>query len=218
MMMHLDTTSARHGMENFRNYPAVADLEDAPGAPLVFAAVLFADIKGYTRFCQSVDPHTAFRTLSTFHEQMADIISDHSATVMTARGDEVMAAWCGTPSSVAAKALRCGFAMLGAVAALSRNNAFPPYDLNIGVGIHAGHVVVGQIPGISDLSVYGDTVNIASRLEQLTRTYQTDLIVSEEVVQRAIPLQQTMEMNRFHSPIATTLRDRNGSIKIRIAR
>jgi len=215
--MQLEKTSASHGMDKFRSYPAHCYGGATHEAPLLFAAVLFADIKGFTRFCQSVDPYTAFRVLSTFHERMAEVISDHSATVTAVAGDEVMAAWCGTPSSVAAKALRCGNAMLKTVSEFNSEEAFLPFDLSIGVGIHAGHVILGRVPGSLNNSVYGDTVNIASRLEQMTRTYQTDLIVSDELVQMAA-LSHKIETQRLWSPITATLRDRKGAIKIRIAR
>ena len=217
MMMQYENLTARHGVGHLQNHPIVASGDDAPETPLVFAAVLFADIKGFTRFCQLVDPQTAFRMLSTFHERMAEVVADHSATLTAATGDEVMAAWCGTPSRVAAKALRCGYAMLETVSEFNQNEAFLAFDLKIGVGIHAGSVILGRIPGSANLSVYGDTVNIASRLEQMTRGYDTDLIVSEELLQKAALLPQAIETERLRTAITTTLRDRKGSIKIRVA-
>ena len=57
------------------------------------------------------------------------------------------------------------------------------HSLDIGIGIHAGPVALGRIAATRDspMSVFGDTVNVASRLEQMTRAYSTDLIVSDEL-------------------------------------
>ncbi|WP_417020983.1 adenylate/guanylate cyclase domain-containing protein [Candidatus Phyllobacterium onerii] len=193
---------------------------DSRDAKLVFASALFADIKGFTRFCQAVDLPSAFHALSTFHRRMAQVVSGFSATVITNTGDEVMAAWCGTPSAVASKALRCGFAMLESVEAWNREDSSRRPGLNIGVGLHAGPVVLGQIPGLSEsrMSVFGDTVNTASRLEQMTRAYSTDLIASDELVRMASAI-TTAERgsNRLHSAITAKVRDRAGLLSIRIS-
>src|SRR5262245_55840072 len=132
-MMHFDNACVRHGLKNFSSRRAAPG--DIADMPVVFAAVLFADIKGFTRFCQTVDPQTAFRALLTFHERMREVILSHGATVMTQSGDEVMAAWCGSPSGVCVRALECGFAMLRAMAGLNANDASLPLEMNIGVGI-----------------------------------------------------------------------------------
>jgi class 3 adenylate cyclase len=212
------------GVENLAshsNYPIAFEMGANRDAKLVFASVVFADIKGFTRFCQAVDLPSAFHTLSAFHRRMTQVVSEFSATVITNSGDEVMAAWCGTPSFVSSKALRCGFAMLESVEAWNREDSSLRPDLNIGVGIHAGPVVLGQIPGLSEsrMSVFGDTVNTASRLEQMTRAYSTDLIASDELVRLASATASAENgANRLHSAITAKVRDRAGLLSIRISR
>ena len=219
-MMHFENQPSRSGLMNPRIYPINSEKSDATHARLVFAAVLFADIKGFTRFCQSVDPCVAFHTLSTFHQRMAEVVAEYSTTVTTNAGDEVMAAWCGTPSAVSSTALRCGFAMLESIDAWNREDVSLRPGLNIGVGLHAGPVILGRIPGLreSRMSVFGDTVNTASRLEHMTRIYPTDLIASDELV-RVVCKHSLSEtgINRLHSAITTTIRDRTGLLSIRIA-
>jgi class 3 adenylate cyclase len=202
------------------NYPVPFEMDDNRDAKLVFASVLFADIKGFTRFWQAVDLPLAFHTLSAFHRRMAQVVSGFSATVITNTGDEVMAAWCGTPSVVSSKALRCGFAMLESLEAWNREDRSVRPDLNIGVGLHAGPVVLGHIPGLSEsrMSVFGDTVNTASRLEQMTRAYSTDLIASEELVRMASAIAPAKSgTNRLHPAITAKVRDRAGLLSIRIS-
>ena len=104
--MQIDSSMNQNGFAERGNYRAVFQLDYHGDVKEVFAAVLFADIKGFTRFCQSVDLHTAFHTLSAFHQRMARIISRHPGSITANVGDEVMAAWCGEPSSVALKALQ----------------------------------------------------------------------------------------------------------------
>jgi len=200
------------------NYPAVSRLDHNPDVKLVYAAVLFADIKGFTRFCQSVDLSTAFHTLSVFHQRMARVISSYAQTVTTSAGDEVMAAWCGEPSLVTTKALRCGFTMLEAMSAWNSEDVSSRQALNIGIGVHAGPVILGRIPGESRMSVFGDTVNIASRLEQMTRAYSTDLIASDELVSTAYSYTRSeVGPSRFCPSVTIKVRDRAGSLPIRIA-
>ncbi len=206
-MMHFENQPGRSDLMNPRIYPINSEKSDATHARLVFAAVLFADIKGFTRFCQSVDPCVAFQTLSTFHQRMAEVVAEYSTTVTMNTGDEVMAAWCGTPSDVSSTALRCRLCNAGVDGCPGTARMFLcGLRLNIGVGLHAGPVILGRIPGLreSRMSVFGDTVNTASRLEHMTRIYPTDLIASDQLV-RVVCKHSPSEtgINRLHTAITT---------------
>lgn len=218
--MQIENRMNHNGIGNLRNYPATTQLDNSLEVKVVFAAVLFADIKGFTRFCQSVDLHTAFHTLSTFHQRMARIVSRYPGAITTNVGDEVMAAWCGEPSSVTLKALRCGFAMLESMRLWNNADSSSRQDLNIGIGVHAGPVALGCIPGACEtrMSVFGDTVNIASRLEQMTRAYSTDLIASDELVKTVSAYAPSVVgPGRFQPSITAKIRERVGLLPIRIA-
>lgn len=218
-MMQIDSSMNHNGFADRGNYRAVFQLDYHGDVKEVFAAVLFADIKGFTRFCQSVDLHTAFHTLSAFHQRMARIISRHPGSITANVGDEVMAAWCGEPSSVALKALRCGFAMLESMKLWNSDNS-ARHSLDIGIGIHAGPVALGRIAATRDspMSVFGDTVNVASRLEQMTRAYSTDLIVSDELAKTVAAYAPTeVGPERFQPSIRANIRERVGLLAIRIA-
>ena len=110
--------------------------------------------------------------------------------------------------------------MLESVEAWNREDRSHRPSLNIGVGLHAGPVVLGEIPGLSErrMSVFGDTVNTASRLEQMTRAYSTDLIASDELVRLASAITPVeSDANRLHSAITAKVRDRAGLLSIRIS-
>ncbi len=162
--------------------PRAAGLgSDRHGAPRsASAAVLFADIVGFTRLCGTLEPAGTFALLSGFHERMARAVMDHDAAIGDPIGDGIMAVWCGPAAARAA--LRCGFAMLEAIEAwnAARRDGLP---LRIGVGLHAGPVMIGRVgaAGHAKLGAFGDTVNVAHRLERMTRTRRSDIIVSEEL-------------------------------------
>jgi adenylate cyclase len=114
----------------------------------------------------------------------------HHGTLDKYLGDGLMATF-GTPvpgPDSAVNALRCGAAMQGAVEDWNRERAqrgLPPF--RIGVGVHFGEVAFGNIGNSRlELAVIGDTVNVASRLESLTRELDATIAVSREVLDQAI--------------------------------
>lgn len=167
---------------------------DRAAAPRsAFAAVLFADIVGFTRLCETLEPAGTFALLSGFHQRMAQAVADHGAAIGDPIGDGIMAVWCGPAPVAACSALHCGFAMLEAIEDwnLARRDGLP---LRIGVGLHVGPVMIGRVgvAGHDKLGAFGDTVNVAHRLERMTRTHRSDIIVSEELF-RAVAVHDPAE-------------------------
>ncbi|WP_342240133.1 adenylate/guanylate cyclase domain-containing protein [Inquilinus sp. OTU3971] len=158
-----------------------------------FAAVMFADIVGFTRLCETLEPAGTFALLSGFHQRMAEAVVEHGAAIGDPIGDGIMAVWCGPAPAVARSALRCGFAMLEAIEDWNRarRDGLP---LRIGIGLHAGTVMIGRVgaAGHDKLGAFGDTVNVAHRLERMTRAHHSDIIVSEELF-RAVALHHPAE-------------------------
>ena len=154
------------------------------------AAVLFADIKGFTSLAEALDAEATMGLLRDFHGRMAGVVFEHGGTLDKFIGDGLMATF-GTAEAApddAARALACGRAMLASVAAWNRERTAagaPP--LAVGVGIHYGMVTIGDIGGAMrfEFAVIGDTVNVASRLERLTRELDCDLVASDALVARA---------------------------------
>ena len=152
-------------------------------------AVLFADIVGFTSYADGRSPTEVIETLRQFHERMEREIFRHGGTLDKYLGDGLMATF-GTPfpgNSDASNALRCAQAMIGSIDELNvqrKQRDEPP--IRIGIGLHYGEVVLGDI-GLNRLefAVIGTTVNAASRLESLTREFGCAFVASDDLVQRA---------------------------------
>jgi adenylate cyclase len=153
-------------------------------------AVLFADLVGFTRLAETLPAPAVIALLREFHGRMQTAVFAHRGTVDKYIGDAVMATF-GTPvrgAADATNALRAARAMRDAVAAWNAARvAAGEVAMRIGIGVHYGTVVLGDIGGESRLefAVLGDAVNVASRLERLTRELGAEIVVSDEVVAAA---------------------------------
>jgi adenylate cyclase len=152
-------------------------------------AVLFADIVGFTRMSEVMPPEAVVAMLRQLHDRMTAQIFACNGSIEKYAGDEIFAVF-GIPEAGpndAAHALNCAVRMLDALADWNRERTTagePPLALGI---INYGPAVFGDIGSEQSLafSVIGDTVNTASRLQGLTRTLQTPLVVSDAVVAAA---------------------------------
>lgn len=165
--------------------PALADVA-ASGDLSLFddrslqAAVMFVDVVGYTGRSERLGPDATARFLRQFHALVERSAAAHGGTITQFIGDGAMLVF-GLPEpqrTDAAAALACARDLL---IAASGTEGEP---LRLRIGIHCGPVVATRLGGVQhrQLSVAGDTVNVASRLEQLARTLQTRLAVSDAVV------------------------------------
>jgi adenylate cyclase len=153
-------------------------------------AVLFADIVGFTRLCEHLEPAEVITILRAFHRRMADAVFAHDGTLEKYIGDALMATF-GTPRTSetdARDAIACSRAMLATIAAWNderRARGEPP--IRIGIGLHYGEVVLGDIGDARcmEFAVLGDTVNVAKHLETLCRPLDADVVVSNDLLARA---------------------------------
>jgi adenylate cyclase len=172
-------------------------------------AVLFVDIVGFTSLCERMPPEAVMAMLRGFHGRMADCVFAHGGTLDKFIGDSVMATF-GTPHPGphdAASALACGRAMLASLGAWNAERAAgcePP--LHIGIGLHFGPVVLGEIGDERrvEFAVLGDTVNTASRLEGLTRELGASMAASQALVDRVLAQVGPRALGgmRQHAPLA----------------
>ena len=159
---------------------------DNPLAPVrsQAASVLFADIRGFTAAAERLGAVATMELLRVFHGRMAECVFAHGGTLDKFIGDGLMATF-GTPETApddARRALECAEAMLAAVERWNGDRARagePP--IAIGIGLHHGPVTMGDIGGAQrfEFAVIGDTVNVANRLEELTRAVGSPLLVSD---------------------------------------
>ncbi len=150
-------------------------------------AVLFADIVGFTRWSEDRSPTEVIAFLREVHSRLESAVFEHDGTLDKFIGDGVMATF-GTPETGpddAANALGALRTILESFDAWNASRANEGEDpVGISVGIHYGPVVVGDIGTERRLefAVLGDTVNVASRLEQLTRSVGCRAVVSDNLV------------------------------------
>ena len=152
------------------------------------AAVLFADIVGFTAISEKLTPEQVIALLRRFHQGAADTVFRHGGTVDKFIGDAVMATF-GTPETGprdASNALACALEIERGLAPLNealRAEGLPP--LAAGIGLHYGPVVMGDIGGEGRLefAVIGDSVNVASRLQELTRSLEVRVLISRNLAE-----------------------------------
>jgi adenylate cyclase len=150
-------------------------------------AILFADVVAFTTLAASRPPEAVIAFLREFHGHMERAVFAHDGTLDKYIGDGVMATF-GTPRrgpTDASNALTCAFAMIASVGEWNAARAAagePP--VRIGVGVHYGPVVLGDIGGPHrfEFAAVGDSVNVASRLERLTRSLHSDLVASDALL------------------------------------
>jgi adenylate cyclase len=154
------------------------------------AAVLFADIRGFTSLSETVDPGELAGFLAEFRRRVSKEIAMQRGVIDKFIGDAVMAVF-GVPDpgpDDARNALRAAIAILHAIDGWNEERAtagLPP--VGIGIGLHHGEVLAGVIGDEERLeyTVIGDTVNTAERLEELTRRIDGDLVVSAALLEAA---------------------------------
>jgi len=150
-------------------------------------AVLFVDIVGFTRMAEHMTPEAVVTMLRQFHDRMTAQIFACGGTVEKYIGDEILAVF-GLPEAApddAADALRCADGMLQALDRWNEERVEagePP--LAIGIGLNYGPAVIGDVGTEQSLafSVIGDTVNTASRLQGLTRSLATPIVIGDALV------------------------------------
>ena len=138
--------------------------------------VLFADIRGFTALSERMTPEEAIRLINRYLHHLRPAIARHHGFVDHFSGDGIMALFPGSPDD----GVRAGVAMIDALGDFNRERTEagePP--LRIGIGFAAGPMTLGTIGDLERLqcSVIGDTVNLASRLEGLTKQFGVNLIV-----------------------------------------
>ncbi len=151
--------------------------------------VLFVDIIGFTEFADGRTPEEVITTLREFHGQMESQVFKHSGTLDKYLGDGLMATF-GTPfagDADALNAVRCVADMITTVDEWNaRRLASGEPVIQASFGLHYGPVVLGDIGANRlEFAVIGSTVNVASRLEAMTRKMDCVLVASDQLVEQA---------------------------------
>ncbi len=150
--------------------------------------VLFCDIRGFTAIAESQQARETFEWLNAFFTQMNDCITSHGGFIDKYLGDAIMAVF-DKPNSHAMDAIEAAVAMQETLQEFnaSRHQYNLESPVNIGTGINTGIGMIGTLGSDRrmDSTVIGDVVNTASRLENLTKIYGCQIIVSENAIVHA---------------------------------
>jgi adenylate cyclase len=152
-------------------------------------AVLFVDIVGFTQYAANRSSEEVIDTLRQFHQRMENEVFGHNGTLDKYLGDGLMATF-GTPiasDADAVNALRCARSMMRSMVQWNEERARagePP--IRASFGLHYGPAVLGDIGSNRlEFAVIGNTVNVASRVEALTRGLKAELAATDELLERA---------------------------------
>jgi adenylate cyclase len=190
--LHAAAERARNNLSRYFS-PNLVEMLAARDEPLgavrrQTVAVLFADIVGFTSMAEQMMPEAVVRMLREYHERMTAPIFACGGTIDKYIGDEIFAVF-GVPEATvedAANALKCADKMLMALECWNeeRETRGEP-QLAIGIGLNYGPAVLGDVGSEHSFSftVIGDTVNTASRLQRLTRSLETPLVVGDALVE-----------------------------------
>ena len=152
--------------------------------------VMFCDMRGFTKMSESMEPTQLQALLNSVFSRLTDLIRSNRGTIDKYMGDCVMAFW-GAPVDTldhAGLAVKTALEMSNAVRKINEEHKIKGLpEIGIGIGINTGTMCVGDMG--SDIrrsyTVIGDSVNLGSRLEGLSKTYGVDIVVSESTRKQA---------------------------------
>ncbi len=178
------------------------------------AAVMFVDIVGYTTMSETMAPERSMTLLRNFHGRVERAVQAHGGVLHQIMGDGAMASF-GPPeprADDAGKALACARALAAEVAGWDEAHDGRP--IRIGIGLHYGAVMVGSVGGARQMqfTLIGDTVNVASRLESLTRQHRATIVASDALIAAARTAGGEMAVEGFVPLPDQTIRGREQPI------
>ncbi|GAB4281930.1 MAG: hypothetical protein Kow0029_27270 [Candidatus Rifleibacteriota bacterium] len=163
------------------------------GGKRVPATILFSDIRSFTTISESNDAETVVGLLNDYFAKMTRVIEEHDGDIDKFIGDAIMALFISDeekgrkPDMMALKAVKCALNMMETLKKFnSERKKQGKFPIMIGVGINSGEVIAGNIgsPGRMDHTVIGDVVNVASRLEGMSKLGKfTHVIISKETLE-----------------------------------
>ena len=150
----------------------------------IFACLMFLDIRGFTPLVENMHPSEIIQFQNDVFGFMINTISKHNGIINQLLGDGFMATF-GAPTSSgndSQNAVNASLEILEILSKKCESGELP--QIKIGIGLHSGNVVTGNV-GTSErkqYSITGNTVILASRIEQLNKTFNSELLISKEVL------------------------------------
>lgn len=147
--------------------------------------ILCCDVRGFTPLSERLNPSQLIAFVNRLLERLTKVVTHQGGVIDKFLGDAILCIFEGADS--AQRAVACGVDMLEAVNSFNAEGGRPTgQDVQIGIGIHTGPVILGTIgsPERMDSTVLGSTVNLAKRLEEITRPLSVDMLISDQVARR----------------------------------
>ncbi len=159
--------------------------EELQGGEIREVTILFSDLRGFTTMAEEAPPHEVVQTVNSYFEAMSNSIVASGGIVLQYVGDEIEAVF-GAPvedRAHADKAVAAALSMRKSLEELNRNRVQSgAAPLRHGIGVHTGKALAGIVGGKHKISyaMVGDNVNIASRIQDLTKQIGADILISGE--------------------------------------
>ena len=196
VLLRVEKNRTRRTLERYVSKDVVRELLDNPetylntlGGVRKPVSILFSDIRGFTTMTEGADASQLVKQLNEYFDDMVRIVFAHQGRLDKFIGDAVMADWGSIITAGAAedarRAVATALEMRKYLARLNVNwKQRGITELSFGIGINHGEVIVGNLGSEQkmEVSVIGDAVNLASRLEGLTKEYKLDLLLGETMV------------------------------------
>ncbi len=144
-------------------------------------SILFSDIRSFTTLSESMKPEDTFKFINAYLSRMESVIVENQGFIDKYIGDGIMALFSGSADD----AVKAGITMLHRLTEYNQHRANSGYiPIKIGIGINTGSLMLGTVGGKNrmDGTVISDAVNIASRLENLTKHYGVSLLISHHTL------------------------------------
>jgi adenylate cyclase len=181
--------------KSYVNPHVLQQILDSPGSALfdgqrVTVSVMFTDIRNFSTLSEVLDPQVVVSGLNRYLAEMTEAVVTVNGYMNRFMGDGILAIF-GAPNVLpddgAWGAVRCGLDMLDRLQRLNLSEIFPGIpEIRIGIGVHTGEAIVGNIGCYQkmDYSITGDTPNLASRIEGMTKVYKVPFLISESTYER----------------------------------
>ncbi|WP_353929426.1 AAA family ATPase [Okeanomitos corallinicola TIOX110] len=169
---------------SFLGYNSLSEVKLGDSVQLEMS-VLFSDIRNFTTLSEKMNPQDAFLFINSYLSRMEPIITENQGFIDKYIGDAIMALFSGEADN----AVKAGIAMLKTLDLYNQDGLRYGFEaINIGIGIHTGSLMLGTVGGQNrmDGTVISDAVNLASRIEGLTKIYHVYLLITEKTYQKLV--------------------------------
>ena len=153
---------------------------------VLYGICLYTDAQQYAALSESMTPRALSELMNRYYGKLFVPVRSHGGIVSDVVGDAMMAIWAKSKPDASLRAAACDAAIAIALAIREFNRETPQVQLPTRIGMHAGHILVGNIGAVDhyEYRPVGDIVNTASRIEGMNRYLGTQTLVSDQVLHR----------------------------------